>query len=91
MLNVEITLTLLSLILIVSGAIFAGFLLRSRQLKKKQFKISELRKEIVYNHAQILELQMEYVNLEKSLNTSKATVLPMNTTLPDSSKESAAL
>ena len=53
-------------------------LLRSRQLKKKQFKIAELRKEIVYNHAQILELQTEYVTLEKSLNISKATVLPMN-------------
>lgn len=78
MLNVEFTLNVLSLILIVSGALFVGYYLRSRQLKKKQFKISELRKEIVYNHAQILELQMEYVSLEKSMNVSKAPVLPMN-------------
>jgi len=90
MLNVEFTLSVLSLILLVAGSLLFGYALRSRQLKKKQFKISELRREIVYNHAQILELQTEYVTLEKSLNISKATVLPMNANLTDN-KESAAL
>jgi hypothetical protein len=90
MLNVEFTLNVVSLAGLVSGAVFFGYYLRSRQLKKKQFKISELRKEIVYNHAQILELQMEYVNLEKSMNSNKATVLPIHTMITDS-KESAAL
>jgi hypothetical protein len=78
MLNVELNLSLLSLILMVGGALCAGYLLRSRQLKKKQDKISELRKEIVYNHKEILEMQMEYVALEKSANTTQATVFPMN-------------
>jgi hypothetical protein len=90
MLNVEFTLSVLNLILMVSGSLIAGYCLRSRQLKKKQYKISELRKEIVYNHAQILELQMEYVNLEKSMHVTKATVLPMNTIVTEA-KESAAL
>jgi hypothetical protein len=90
MLNVEFTLNVLSLAGMVFGAVFFGYYLRSRQLKKKQFKISELRKEIVYNHAQILELQMEYVNLEKSMNSNKATVLPIHTIITDA-KESAAL
>jgi uncharacterized protein YlxW (UPF0749 family) len=90
MLNVEFTLSALSLILLVFGALITGYLLRSRQLKKKQTKISDLRKEIVYNHAQILELQMEYVALEKSMNATKATVLPMNTVTVDI-KEAAAL
>ena len=90
MINVEFTLNVLTLILIVSGAVSVGYYLRSRQLKKKQFKISELRKEIVYSHAQILELQTECVNLERSMNVSKATVLPMNTIISDS-KETAAL
>jgi hypothetical protein len=90
MLNVEFTLNVLSLIIIVSGALLAGYFLRSRQLKKKQHKIAELRKEIVYNHAQILELQIEYVALEKSMKISKATVLPMNTVLSET-KESVAL
>jgi hypothetical protein len=90
MLNVEFTLTVLNLVLIVTGALAAGYLLRSRQLKKKQFKISELRKEIVYNHAQILELQKEYVGLEKSVNSTRATVLPMTKIITET-KESAAL
>ena len=90
MLYVELTLNVISLILIVSGALFTGYFLRSRQLKKKQHKIAELRKEIVYNHAQILELQTEYVALEKTLNISKAPVLPMNTVVAES-KEAAAL
>ena len=90
MLNVEFTINVFGLILMVSGALLAGYYLRSRQLKKKQNKIAELRKEIVYNHAQILELQMEYVTLEKSMNANKAPVLPMNTIVSDT-KESAAL
>jgi hypothetical protein len=90
MLNVEFTLTALNLILLISSALFVGYLLRSRQLKKKQTKISDLRKEIVYNHAHILELQMEYVALEKSMKVTQATVLPMNTITTDI-KESAAL
>ena len=79
MLNVEFTLNVLSLIFLVGGSLLTGYLLRSRQLKKKQFKISELRKEIVYNHAQILELQSEYVNLEKEMKGVKTPVRPMNT------------
>lgn len=90
MLYLEFTLNVLSLIVIVSGALFAGYFLRSRQLKKKQHKIAELRKEIVYNHAQILELQIEYVALEKSMNISKAPVLAMNTVATET-KESVAL
>jgi hypothetical protein len=90
MLYVEFTLNVLSLILLVTGSVGLGFYLRSRQLRKKQFKISELRKEIVYNHAQILELQMECVGLEKSMKITKATVLPMNTGKSEI-KETAAL
>ena len=78
MFTIEFTLNVLNLILIISGALIAGYYLRSRQLKKKQFKISELRKEIVYNHAQILELQKECVSLEKIVNVNIAPVLPMN-------------
>lgn len=90
MLNIEFNLSLLNLILIGSGALFTGYILRSYQLKKKQFKISELRKEIVNNHAQILEMQTEYVALEKSINTTKATVRPMNAVALET-KEAAAL
>lgn len=90
MLNVEFTLNVLTLLGMITGSLLFGYYLRSRQLKKKQFKISELRKEIVYNHAQILELQMEYVNLEKSIKGNTVPVLPMKQSSGDS-KESAAM
>jgi predicted nucleotide-binding protein (sugar kinase/HSP70/actin superfamily) len=77
MLSVEFSLSILNLIAIVFGSLLTGYLFRRRQLHKKQFKISELRKEIVYNHAQILELQKEYVTLEKTMNKTIAPVLPM--------------
>jgi hypothetical protein len=83
MLNVEFTLNVLSLILLAGGSSLTGYLLRSRQLQKKQFKISELRKEIVYNHSQILELQSEYVSLEKEMKSAKTPVRPMNPIDPE--------
>ena len=90
MLYFEFTLNVLTLMLLLGGSVFTGYLLRSRQLKKKQMKIAELRKEVVYNHAQILELQMEYVALEKTMNLTKATVLTMNPAISEI-KETAAL
>lgn len=90
MLYFEFNLNVLSLVVLLAGALFAGYLLRSRQLKKKQFKIAELRREIISNHAHILELQMEYVALEKTMNITKATVLPMKPVISET-KESAAL
>lgn len=76
MLNLEFTLSIISLVAIVFASLITGYILKSRQLHKKQFKISELRKEIVYNHAQILELQKEYVTLEKTMKGPIAPVLP---------------
>jgi hypothetical protein len=78
MLNIEITLNALSLLCITVGALLAGYLFRSHQIKKKQFKISELRKEIIGNHSYILELQKEYVTLESSMKGERAPVLPLN-------------
>ncbi len=90
MLNVEFTLNVLNLILLVTGSMILGYFLRSRQIQKKQSKIAELRKEIVYNHSQILELQIECVELEKSMKNTKATVLPMSV-VKSEIKETAAL
>ena len=89
MLSLEFTLPVLGLIAIISGSLFIGYMLRSRQLQKKQFKIAELRKEIVYNHAQILDLQKEYVMLEKTMKGTMAPVLPMKPHVEV--KEAAAL
>jgi cell division protein FtsB len=83
MLNVEFTINVLSILAVIGGSLLTGYILRSRQLRKKQFKIAELRKEIVYNHAQILELQKEYVALEKSMKGSITPVLPIKQVLSE--------
>jgi len=78
MLNIDLTINLLALLSIVLTAGLIGYAFRSRQIKKKQWKIQELRKEVVYNHAYILELQKEYVALESRTKATKTPVLSMN-------------
>jgi hypothetical protein len=48
----------------------AGFLFRSGQLKKCKRKISELEREMVLSHAEILELQKEKLVLEEKIKRS---------------------
>jgi hypothetical protein len=77
MFTIELSLSLLSLILISVGAGLLGFALRGRQLRKKQYKISALRREMIYNHSYILELEKENVDLELQLRGMKTPVLPL--------------
>jgi hypothetical protein len=59
-------------------AFAAGFLFRSAQLKKQKNKVSELEKEMMANHAEILELQQEKLELEKQLKgVSTIPVIPI--------------
>ena len=68
MLNIEIPTNVLSLLSIVFFATLTGYAFRSAQIRKKYLKIRELKKEILYNHAHILELQKECVFLESQMN-----------------------
>ena len=83
MINIEFSINILLLCAIVLVSAFVGYCFRSRQIRKKQYKIQELRKEIVYNHAQILELQKETVVLESKLKVTQAPVLPLITAMKD--------
>ena len=78
MLSIEFSINALVFLCIVIVAVLTGYAFRSHQIKKKQSKIQDLRKEIVWNHAQILELQKEYVALESQMKVTKAPVLPLN-------------
>ena len=71
-LEFSVNIVVLAMAMLVAG--FIGYSLRSRQLRKKQFKIVELRKEMVDNHAHILQLQKEYVDLQLKLNDLKTPV-----------------
>jgi cell division protein FtsB len=74
MFSIDLTINGFILLAIFAGSGFLGYSLRSRQIKKKQFKIVELRKEMVDNHAYILELQKEYVALQTKLNVPNPTI-----------------
>jgi hypothetical protein len=52
-------------------AAYAGFLLRSRQLAKKDREISALESEVADVSAEILEVQKEYCLLQSKLKDSK--------------------
>jgi predicted RNase H-like nuclease (RuvC/YqgF family) len=83
MFNIDFTLNVLTLSLIILAAAVAGYLFRNRHIKKKQLKIVELRREMVSNHAHILELQKEYVALELELRGAKTPVLPLKSVVID--------
>ena len=63
----DITLNVYIFLLIIGLAVFVGTLPRRRQLAKKQRKINELEREMVQAHAEVLENQREYCELESRM------------------------
>ncbi len=61
-------------------AFAAGFLLRSAQLRLHRRKVLELEREMLSNHAQILELEKEKAGLVKQLKELKIPVIQINAT-----------
>jgi hypothetical protein len=89
MYNVELTINVLALTSLVFLAAMIGYAFRSGTTKKKQLRIRELRREIVYNHAQILELQKELVVLEsKTNNITQTPHLNLKSTIAEYPKDS---
>lgn len=86
MLAIEITLPVLPLLLAVAAAFIIGFWLRSAQLRSCRKKILELEKEMLSNHADILELQRERANMLRHMKESKIPVIPMNKNKEDNDK-----
>jgi Tfp pilus assembly protein PilN len=58
------------LVSLVMAALF-GFLLRSKQLAKRNRQIAALEKEVVDVSAEILEVQKEYCQLQSSMKETK--------------------
>jgi hypothetical protein len=78
MLLIKLTLDVSMLIGITAIAFASGFLLRSTQLKKQKGKVSDLEREMMASHAEILELQKDRLMLEEKLKgSSNIPVIPI--------------
>ncbi len=77
MLAIELTIGIVPLGLILIASFAIGFLLRSGQLSSSKKKVLELEKEMLSNHATILELQKEKAGMLKQMNESKIPVIPI--------------
>jgi hypothetical protein len=78
MLLIKLTLDVSMLIGITAIAFVTGFLLRSAQLKKQKGKVSDLEREMMASHAEILELQKDRLMLEEKLKgSSNIPVIPI--------------
>ena len=74
----DITLDIYIFLLIIGLAVVLGYLPRSRQLAKKQRKIVELEHEMVQAHAELLENQREFCELETRMKKEVSNpVIPM--------------
>ncbi len=73
--------------LLIIGAFTLGFFLRGRQLTKSRKRIIELEKEMLSNHAEILELQKERASLLKQMKESKIPVIPMKPSRDDDKRQ----
>src|SRR5215475_1158667 len=87
MFSIEFSVNILVLAMAMLVAGFIGYSLRSRQLRKKQYKIVELRKEMVDNHAHILQLQKEYVDLQLKFKDDKTPVVGIRNVVKESDSQ----
>ena len=69
--------TLLPIALTVIGAFVLGYIIRSSQVKWARRRIIELEKEMLHNHAEILELLKERASLLRQMKESKIPVIPI--------------
>jgi len=77
MLVIEITVNVLWLPLLIAFSAFAGFFLRSAQNKKSTKRVHSLENEMLKNHAEILKLNKEIVDLTNSLPNNKTRIVNM--------------
>lgn len=70
MLFIPLTIDVIWLCVLMTFTLITGFWFRSSQLKKLKRKIAELEREMVLNHAEILELQKEKLELQDKLKGS---------------------
>lgn len=88
MLAIELTVSPLVLAGIVLVSFALGFMIRRSQIKSLKEKVVDLEKEMLNNHADILELQKTKAILEQNLQASKIPVIPLNPSKEEGSDKS---
>ena len=67
----DLTINVITFLASLGLAAFAGFLIRSRQLGKKNRQIAALECEVAEVSAEILEVQKEYCQLQSKMKETK--------------------
>lgn len=75
--TIQLTIDAYLLMLIVGIAGLVGFLGRSRQLAKKERRIHQLEQEMLDAHAEVLNVQREYHELESRVASDTSPVITM--------------
>ena len=73
----DLTMNVVTFLVSLGLAAFVGFLLRSRQLAKKNRQISALETEVADVSAEILEVQKEYCLLQSKMKDTKDVPSPV--------------
>jgi hypothetical protein len=89
MLAIEITFTLFPLLGMLLVAFAVGFMFRSAQIKSYRRKVLDLEKEMLSNHAEILELQKERASLLRQMKESRIPVISMSQAKEEADKRQA--
>jgi len=75
--TIELSINSLTLLALVLISALAGFALRSLQIGKKNSRIARLEKEMMQAHAEVLEAQREYSELESKMRDLQIPVIAM--------------
>lgn len=74
----EISFSVMPVLGMMLFSFLTGYILRSGQLRSYRRKIIDLEKEMLRNHAEILELQKERADLQRQMKDSRIPVIPMS-------------
>jgi hypothetical protein len=87
MFTIDVTTNVYVFAAIVIASAFVGFYLRTTQIARSRTQIILLEQEIRNGHAEILELQRDYIALELKMNVAKGPVIKMKNVLKAESDE----
>lgn len=77
MLQIELTLNVLLLFSLLAVVFFIGYRLGAFKMRARDKRITELEKEMLTNHAEILQLQREKVDLMKKIQETPTRVISL--------------